>query len=343
MGFDSFYYSGLHNRNPIVGIFARICFLAVAVQICLGQADRTDVHVVPRVLPHSLSMRAGFSEDGTFGPLQVDVDLVLVPVTVADQMDRLVLGLDRANFRVYDGNTEQAIRYFSAEDAPLSLGVIFDTSSSMYGKIARSREAVAQFLRSANPDDEFFLIGFGDRPELLVDFTSSVEDIEQGLSEATPDGGTSLLDAVYFGLARMKGARNRRKALLIVSDGGENHSRYNTNEVWRVVEEAGVQIHALGVFDEAPRTKAERMGPDLLGAITGVTGGRTFPIHNLKRFGEAASALSIKLRNQYLIAYHPNNLVHDGRWHKISIHVAPPLRSPRLRIYAKAGYYAPAQ
>jgi Ca-activated chloride channel family protein len=327
----------------MTGILARVFFLAVAVPICLGQADQTSVHVVPRVLQGSPSTKLGSSGEDKPGPVKVDVDLVLVPVTVTDQMDRLVLGLERDRFSVYERNREQAIRHLSTEDAPLSLGVIFDTSSSMYGKIERCREAVVQFLRSANPKDEFFLIGFGDRPELLVDFTSSVEEIQSEISKTTPNGVTALLDAVYLGLDRMKEARNERKALLIVSEGGENHSRYSTKEVWSVVREAGVQIYAMGIFDEAPRTKAERMGPDFLAAITSITGGRTFPINNLKRIEEAADQLALELRNQYLVAYHPNNLVHDGRWHKISVHVVPPQTSPRLRIYAKAGYYAPAQ
>jgi Ca-activated chloride channel family protein len=140
----------------MAGILARVFFLAVAVPICLGQGDQTGVHVLPRVLQESPSTKLGSPEDGKPGPLKVDVDLVLVPVTVADQMDRLVLGLEKDRFSVYDGNKEQVIRHFSNEDAPISLGVIFDTRSSMYGKIERCCAAVVQFLRSANPKDEFF-------------------------------------------------------------------------------------------------------------------------------------------------------------------------------------------
>jgi Ca-activated chloride channel family protein len=213
----------------------------------------------------------------------------------------------------------------------------------MYGKIERSREAVFQFLRSANPDDEFFLIGFADRPELLVDFTKSVDDIQNQISKATPDGATALLDAVYLGLSRMKDARNERKVLLIVSDGGDTHSRYTAREVLSAVAESNVQIYAMGIFDEAPRTKADRMGPDLLAALTNIAGGRTLPIRNLKKIRDAIGELSIELRNQYLIAYRPSNLTHDGKWHKISVKVTPPQNISRLRVYAKGGYYAPAE
>ncbi|HTT23141.1 MAG TPA: VWA domain-containing protein [Candidatus Sulfotelmatobacter sp.] len=271
------------------------------------------------------------------------MDLVLVPVTVTDRKDHLVLGLEKDSFTVFEGANQQVIRHFSSEDAPISLGILFDTSSSMYGKMDRSREAVIQLLRSSNPSDEFFLIGFADRPESLVDFTSSVEAIQDRISRAVPDGLTSLLDAVYLGLDKMKDAHNKRKALLIVSDGGEDHSRYTTKDVWSVVLEAGVQVYAMGIFDEAPRTKAERMGPDLLGALTNVSGGRTFPIHSLKKIGDAANQLAIEMRNEYLIGYRPNPVAHDGRWHRVAIRVAPPHNSNHLHVYAKAGYYAPAQ
>jgi Ca-activated chloride channel family protein len=275
--------------------------------------------------------------------LRVDVDLVLVPVTVSDQRDHLVMGLQRDAFNVLDQSNQEVIRHFSSQDTPISLGIILDLSSSMREKIERSREAVVQFLRSANPEDEFFLIAFNDRPELLVDFTSSVEEVQGEISKAKPDGTTALLDALYLGLDRMKNTRYERKVLLVVSDGGENHSRYTIKDVWSVLREAGVQVYALGIFDEAPRTKAERMGPDLLAAITGITGGRTFHINNLKKIGDAAAELSIELRNQYLVAYRPSNLACDGKWHKITVRVTPPQDLPRLRVHAKAGYYAPVQ
>ena len=159
---------------------------------------------------------------------------------------------------------------------------------------------------------------------------------------ARPNGTTALLDAVYFGLNQMDKAHNERRVLLIVSDGGDNHSRYNAREVLSAVSEAGVQIYAMGIFDEASRGKAEGIGPNLLGSITDSTGGETFPIHSLKDIRDIADRPAIKLRNQYLLAYHPSSL-DDGKWHRISVRVTPPPNSPRLRVYAKMGYYAPAQ
>ncbi len=318
-------------------LLAQAFCLAAVVSVCFCQEDQTNVHVAPRVVEHSPSTDAR-ALDSKSGPVKVDVDLVLVPVTVTDQKDHLLLGLQKDSFNVFDQGKQEVIRNLSSEDAPISLGIIFDESSSMWGKIDRSREAVVQFLRSANPEDEFILVGFNDRPELLIDFTGSVEEIQEEISKARPDGTTALLDALYLGLDRKK-ARNERKVLLIVSDGGDNHSRYTIKEVWSVVEEAGVKIYAMGIFDEAPRTKAERAGRNLLGAVTSITGGRTFPIYSLKKIGDAAAELSIELRNQYLVAYRPNNLAHDGKWHKITVRVTPPQKSPRLRVYAKAGYY----
>ncbi|HZW93253.1 MAG TPA: VWA domain-containing protein [Candidatus Eremiobacteraceae bacterium] len=321
---------------------ARALSFVAAVWICFGHNNLRIVEGAPRVIEHSASTDLA-PADGSGGTVKVGVDLVLVPVTVTDRRGHLVLGLQKDSFNVFDQGKPEVIRHLSSEDAPISVGIIFDASGSMYGKMERSREAVLQFLHSSNPEDEFFLVAFNDRPELLVDFTSSIDEIQDEISKVKPDGGTALLDALYLGLDRIKKARNERKVLLVVSDGGDNHSRYTAKEVWPVLREADVQIYAMGIFDEAPRTQAERLGPDLLAFATGITGGRTFPIRNLKRVGDAAAELSIELRNQYLVAYCPNNLAHDGMWHKLTVRVTPPQNLPRLRVYAKVGYYAPAR
>jgi Ca-activated chloride channel homolog len=255
-----------------------VFLLVVAIPMCSSSGPA--LHQIPQA---SVSRGRGTQ-------LQSEVDLVLVPIAVTDRQDHIVRGLQKENFSVYDGGEQQVIRHFGNEDAPISLGVIFDTSNSMYGKIDKSREAVIRFLRSANPRDEFFLITFANRPELAVDFTNSVNDRLR--PKAKPNGLTGLLNAVYLGIDLMKGARIDRKALLIVSDGGDNHSRYTARDVLAVASEAEVQIYAMGIFDEAPRTTAERNGPDLLKATTEVTGGRTFPVKNLKKISEAADELS---------------------------------------------------
>jgi Ca-activated chloride channel family protein len=286
--------------RPLALVLGMVCLLLATVlttPFCFGQVDEADVHVTPRVVRGPAPCEVGpHYEEGE--PFKVNADLVLVPVTVTDQQDRLVIGLEKDNFSVYDRYERQVIRHISTEDAPISLGILFDTSSSMYRKIERSRGAVIQFLRTANSGDEFFLIGFGARPDLLADFTNSVDDIHTEISNVTLDGSTALLDAVYLGLDTMRRARNERKVLLVISDGGENHSRYSMKEIWSDLREGGVQVYALGIFDEAPRTQAERMGPGLLATITGITGGRTFPVRSLGKIGDAVGELSVELRNQ---------------------------------------------
>ena len=276
-------------------------------------------------------------------PIVKDVDLVLVHVTITDPMNRLVTGLEKDNFTVSEGDAVQQIKHFSSEDAPISLGVIFDVSGSMSDKIEKSREAVVEFFKTANPQDEFFMITFADRPELLADFTKSVEDIQGKLVYTIPKGRTALLDAIYMGMAKMKDAQHSKKALLIVSDGGDNRSRYTEGEIKSLVKEADVQIYAIGIFDRDGRTPEERAGPYLLGEITDVTGGRTFTIDNVNELADVATKIGIELRNQYVLGYRPTNATRDGRWRKIKVKLTPPKGLPPLHVYAKTGYYAPTE
>jgi Ca-activated chloride channel family protein len=274
-------------------------------------------------------------------PITVDVDLVLVPVTIIDPMNRLVIGLERDHFGLFDNGQRQEIKYFSSEDAPISLGVIFDVSGSMESKIKQAREAVVEFFKTANPEDEFFLITFSDTPEVLSDFTQSVEDIQSKLVFTVPKGRTALLDAIYLGVSKMRQAKHQRKALLIISDGGDNHSRYTEREIKSLVREADVQIYALGIFSAAPQAPEEMQGPQLLSDVTEVTGGRMLTVADPKHLAAAAAKIGAELRNQYVLGYRPSNSVHDGKWRKIKVKLRPPKGSPPLTVYARTGYYAP--
>jgi Ca-activated chloride channel family protein len=195
-------------------------------------------------------------------------------------MNRLVTGLERENFVLMDNGEKQEIKHFSSEDAPISLGVIFDMSGSMKDKIDKSREAVIEFFKTANPQDEFFMVAFNDQPQVISDFTQSIEQIQGQLVYAIPKGRTSLLDAIYLAISKMHEAHNQKKALLIISDGGDNHSRYTESEIKSMVKEADVQIYAIGLFGTNPSTVEEQTGPATLSEITDVTGGRTFTIDN---------------------------------------------------------------
>jgi Ca-activated chloride channel homolog len=277
--------------------------------------------------------------------LHLDVDLALVNVTVTDPYNRLVTGLDPDNFRVYEDNIEQEVVTFSSEDVPISIGVIFDFSGSMANKIGKAREAAVQFFKTANPQDEFFLVSFNERAELTSAFTSSVEDLQSRMLLTAPKGRTALLDAIYLGLSQMRGAKNGKRALLILSDGGDNHSRYNESDIKRLVKEADTQLYAIGIFDPLGyrnRTPEELNGPSLLSEVTEMTGGRVFAVENLNDLPDIASKIGMELRNQYVLGYRPSNKAHDARWRKIKIKLRAPKGLPPLNVYSKTGYYAPS-
>jgi Ca-activated chloride channel family protein len=324
-----------------------------------AQTDVNDVHVMPRevekskdVPPEQLTSN---KEDLTKAdldagklsarvrPLKVDVDLVLVPVTITDPLNRLVTGLEKENFQLFDGNTQQEISSFSSEDAPVSLGVIFDSSGSMSSKMDRAKDAVVEFFKTANPQDEFFMITFSDEPEEVSDFTSSVDEIQNKLVYAVPRKRTALLDAIYMGVSKMRQAKYAKKALLIISDGGDNHSRYTEGEIKALVKEADVMIYAIGIYDRYFQSQEERLGPALLTDVAELTGGRAFTVDNPNDLADVATKIGIELRNQYVLGYRPAKVVHDGKWRKIKVKLMPPKGLPPLKVYARTGYYAPAE
>jgi len=319
--------------------------LLFATTVALGQLPVDEVHVRPGVEPAKAKESAPLDIplNSRNQPIKVDVNLVLVPVTITDPMNRLVTGLDKDNFQIFEDKEQQEIRHFSSEDAPVSLGVIFDMSGSMMGKIERAREAVIEFFKTANPQDEFFMVTFSDTPHEVSDFTSSVEDIQGKLVYTVPKGRTALLDAIYLGISKMRQAKYSKKALLIISDGGDNHSRYTETEIKSMVKEADTLIYAIGIYDHYMATPEEAAGPLLLSQITEVTGGRSFTIDNPNDLADVATKIGIELRNQYVLGYRPKRPGHDGKWRKIRVKLIPPKGLPLLRVYAKTGYYAPSQ
>jgi Ca-activated chloride channel family protein len=279
-------------------------------------------------------------------PLQVDVNMVVVNVTVTDPFDRIVTGLEETNFQVFDEKVEQKIAAFSTEDAPISVGLIFDSSGSMSDKIQKSKEAALQFFKTSNPQDEFMLINFSDRANLVAGFTSKYENIQDRLLFVKAGGKTALLDAIYLGLSEMKKSTTNRRALLVISDGGDNHSRYTENDVKRAVREANVQIYSVGIFEPLSsrgRTTEEAGGPGLLADLAEVSGGRMFSVEDANELPDIAEKISIELRNQYVIGYRPSNLVRDGRWRRIRVKLNAPRGLPPLQVYSRTGYYAPTQ
>jgi Ca-activated chloride channel family protein len=275
--------------------------------------------------------------------IRVDVNLVLVPATVTDPMNRLVTGLEKENFEVFDNNVGQVIKSFSTEDAPVTIGIIFDLSGSMTSKFQRARKALSEFMRTSNPQDEFFVVGFNDRPAVIVDYTSDVDDVEARMVMLKPENRTALIDAIYLGVDKLKQAKYDRKALLIVSDGGDNRSRYTEGELRRVVRESDLQIYSIGIFDQYAPTTEEQLGPILLNDICEMTGGRMFRVMDLSDLSDIASRISAELRNEYVIGYRPSDVKQDGNWRKLKIRLVPPPGLPALTVHNRQGYYAPSQ
>jgi len=349
-----------NRRNPRRLIrWLGICGLAAV--FCLARSPAQEspldtVHVPPPSTSASTPATgapAGAEAPAATGPnalkirpgsrIRLNVDMVLIPVSVTDPMNRLVTGLEQHDFQVFENSGQQKIATFAAEDAPVSIGIIFDLSGSMTSKLIRARESILQFIRTANPQDEFFVIGFNDRPELIEDFTNSVEDIEARLATVRSGHRTALLDAIYYGVTKMKEARHERKALLVVSDGGDNRSRYTEGELRAQVREADVEIYSIGIFDPYAPTPEERAGPQLLFELSEETGGRLFRVDDVADMGDIAEKISTELRNQYVIGYRPKDLTRDGKWRKVKVRVNPPAGLPPLTVHARTGYYAPLQ
>jgi len=278
----------------------------------------------------------------------VNSNLVLIPVTVTDHFDRFVTGLEKPSFKLYEDKVEQTILHFTSEDAPISLGVVFDCSGSMENKISKAREAVAQFLKTANPEDEFNLVTFADRPQLLVRMTQRAAEIQNRLATARPNGRTALLDAIHMSMGEMRRAHHSRKAILIISDGGDNCSRYTMRELKNLVREADVQIYAIGILEPSGpppqrRPMEELAGPGLLREITEQTGGLMFEVDNWRQLPDIASKIGVALRNQYVLGYSPSDLQNDGKYHRVQVKLELPKGGPRLRASWRTGYYAPKQ
>jgi Ca-activated chloride channel family protein len=300
------------------------------------------VAIEPRVRP-SKEVR---EEEGKEPNIRVETTLVLINVTVTDPMNRFVTGLEKEHFTLLEDKVPQTIAQFSSEDAPLSVGLVFDASGSMGSKLAKSRQAAAELFKTANPEDEFFLIHFNDRPELVVGFTTNVEDIQNRLTFTQAKGRTALLDGVYMAMNQMKKARNPRKAIIILSDGGDNSSRYTESEIKNFVREADVQVFAMGIFEPIAgrgRTAEELAGPGLLTDMAEATGGRHFPVENLNELPDVAAKIGMELRNQYVLGYTPSNETKDGKYRRVQVKVKQLKNMPPMKTFYRLGYYAPSR
>jgi len=276
----------------------------------------------------------------------VDSSLVLIPTHVTTAIGASVTNLIKEDFRLFEDGVEQTLADFAHDDAPISIGVLFDTSGSMQNKMQKSSEAAAAFFRTAGAEDEFFLVKFSGKAKLTVPFTPDSGELYREIVHTRPSGQTSLLDAIHLALAHMKTARNLRKALVVVSDGGDNWSRHTVRQVKSVLIESDVQVYAMGIFDPnyyVKHTPEERRGPQLLSELAEQSGGRHFPVDNLDDLPAIASRIGRELRDQYVLGYYSTNAVHDGKYRQVKLNLATPSGASVLRAYYRQGYYAPVR
>jgi Ca-activated chloride channel homolog len=274
-------------------------------------------------------------------PIIIDTELVSVTVTVTDPNSRLVTGLDKQHFEVYEDKVKQVITFFNDEDVPVSMGIVFDVSGSMKGKLDRAREALKAFIQTSHNDDDFFLVGFNQRASLLAEFTDG-DTIQNKFTLVDPRGQTALYDAAYLGIEKVKQGRHTKRAILLISDGQDNSSRYTYGELRKLLKEAGVQIYCIGIVELGGGSGGtlDLQGQSILEEISQTTGGKAFFPRSAAELEDATTRIALELRHQYSIGYTPTNVKRDGQWHKIKVQVKPPRGLPQLKVQHKEGYYA---
>lgn len=266
---------------------------------------------------------------------RVDVDTVVVRVTVTDPLNRYVLGLDKEHFKLFDEKIEQTLTHFTNDNSPISVGIILDMSGSMGDNVLSARNSVIRFLEQGDSNDEYFLVTFNERTALVQDFTRRSENIQSEISIANPKGRTALYDAVYLGLEKIREGRNDKKALIVITDGEDNSSRYTFSEVKEFVKESDVQIYVIGERGELG------YGRGIIAEIVRLTGGRAFFPNNFKQLDYFCDLIHTELRNQYVLGYTPTDRTFNGEWRKIKIRLDPPEGMPKLKVRAKEGYFEP--
>ena len=284
--------------------------------------DAPQVNIAPRFRP---------SAEGRVPSIRLDIKMVMIPTNVTDQHDQPILKLHKEDFRLFEDSTEQKIESFSIDEAPVSLGIVFDASGSMRNKIDKSFKAVEQFLKTSLPGDEFFLVQFADVASVLIPFARDPDVITSNLGMIRPQGWTAMYDAIYLAANQMRHARNPRKVLLILSDGSDNNSRYSDGEVINLLREADVQLFAIGLFDDA----------HFLKKAAAETGGTVIAVHNLNDLSDAVDKLSTQVRSQYVLGYYPAQAQNDGKFHKVKVMLSQAAGGLKLHTSWRHGYYAP--
>lgn len=268
---------------------------------------------------------------------RVDVETVFVNVSVSDPLNRYVTGLSKENFSVFEDKVEQEIVHFEQESAPISVGIVFDISGSMKenANIKKAKSAIARFLDFGRPEDEYLLITFNQSTKLVRDFSQKASTLQNDIVFQKPGGNTSLYDAVYMGLSYVMEGSNEKKALILITDGEDNSSRYSAREIREFAKESDVQIYSIGQLGNMG------YGMPIIRDIVGITGGRAFFPNNFNELDYYIDLIHAELRNQYVLGYRPSNQAHDGKWRRIQVKLDAPEGLPKLKVHAREGYYAP--
>jgi Ca-activated chloride channel family protein len=335
----------IYNHAMVRSRFSVRCLIALPF-LCSAalafQASSVSASIAPRFKLDPSAGAAAIPQTR----LRVDSSLVLIPVHVTTPAGTSVTTLTKEHFQLFEDGVEQKITQFAKDDAPISIGFLFDTSGSMTTKIRKSSEAAATFFKTANADDEFFLVEFNDRPKLTIPFTPDSDLIYRKIARTRPFGRTSLLDAIHLAMVQMKSARNLRKAIVVVSDGGDNRSRFTSSDIKSAMLESDVQLYAMGIFDLDDLRKhpvEEINGPQLLDDLAEQTGGRSYTVEDLNDLDSISARISNELRNQYLLGYSPSDGSRDGKFRRVRLKLNAPADMPDLRTYYRHGYHAPAQ
>jgi Ca-activated chloride channel family protein len=335
----------MRGKRIFIALLAlSLCGAAVRIELAAQQDSQPSTSVSQT--SNSQSPSGGAPEQKPGGQYQLPMpytDLVSLTVTVTDGLDRLVTGLDRGNFEIYEDKVKQEISHFNFDDSPVNLGIVFDVSGSMKGKLDRARNALKEFIQTSHSDDDFFLVGFNQRANLLAEFTDGNSLINK-LNLVDPSGQTALYDATYIAVEKVKQGRHSRNALLLISDGQDNSSRYTYGELRKRLKEAGVQIYCIGIVEMGGATGGtlDMQGQAILEEIAQTTGGKAFFPRSAAELEELTTRIALELRHQYSIGYSPTNVKRDGQWHKIRVRVNAPKGWSNLKVKHKEGYYAVA-
>ncbi len=317
-----------YDLHRITFLSALVLFLSAAPQTSLAQQRLKAGAFAPPT-----------EERESDNHITINTELVSLTVTVIDKQGRYISGLDRGAFAVYEDGVRQEISFFSDRDAPVSVGVVFDVSGSMRGeKIIRARDALARFIRTSHPEDEYSLISFDKSARLLVDRTRDDGALLAQFGNVNPQGNTALYDAVAFGLDALADGRYAKRALIVVSDGEDNHSRYSFSQVKRKSQELGVTIYTILIGPPPPRSN----GGMIMDQLASASGGKSFFPGDSEAMNEAFERIALELRHQYSIGYAPTNVARGGEWRRLKVTVTQPAGSPRLVVRSRKGYYAVA-